>query len=63
VTSQFDVPLAPENVHVGPERSRAVADGPQVGADPHGRGRAFGGVPLNVELKLEVGTRRTRQGS
>ena len=36
-----------------PVRLRAVADRPQVGIHPHG-GLAFGDVPLNAELKLEV---------
>ena len=34
VTSQLDVPLAPDNVHVGPERFRALARGSQMGAYP-----------------------------
>jgi myo-inositol-1-phosphate synthase len=53
ITSQFDVPLTADNVHVGPsdhvpwllDRKMAYI---------RLEGTAFGGVPLNLELKLEV---------
>lgn len=53
VTSQLDVPLAPGDIHIGPsdfvpwltDRKTAYI---------RLEGTAFGGVPLNLELKLEV---------
>lgn len=53
VTSQLDVPLAPDDVHVGPsdfvpwlhDRKWAYI---------RLEGTTFGGVPLNAEVKLEV---------
>jgi myo-inositol-1-phosphate synthase len=53
VTSQLDMPIGPDDVHIGPSdhvpwlRDRKWA---------HIRleGTGFGGLPLNVELKLEV---------
>jgi len=53
VTSQLDVPLAPENVHVGPsDYVPWLTD--RKWAHIRMEGTAFGGVPLNLELKLEV---------
>ena len=49
-------------MHIGPSGLRALAHRPQVGVHPH-RGRAFGDAPLIAELKLEVGTHRTRRAS
>ncbi|WP_376099691.1 inositol-3-phosphate synthase [Roseomonas sp. CCTCC AB2023176] len=53
VTSQFDVPLPAESVHVGPsDHVPWLTD--RKWAHIRLEGTAFGGVPLNVELKLEV---------
>jgi myo-inositol-1-phosphate synthase len=53
VTSQFDVPLAPDNVHVGPsDHVPWLTD--RKWAYIRVEGTTFGGVPLNAELKLEV---------
>ena len=53
VTSQFDVPIAPENIHVGPsDHVPWLTD--RKWAHIRIEGTAFGGVPLNVDLKLEV---------
>src|SRR5215216_503632 len=53
VTSQFDVPLAPGNIHVGPsDHVPWLTD--RKWAYIRMEGTTFGGVPLNVELKLEV---------
>lgn len=53
VMSQLDVPLEPENVHVGPsDHVPWLAD--RKWAYIRLEGTTFGGVPLNVELKLEV---------
>ncbi|TPG53372.1 inositol-3-phosphate synthase [Roseomonas nepalensis] len=53
VTSQFDVPLAAENVHVGPsDHVPWLTD--RKWAQIRLEGTGFGGMPLNVELKLEV---------
>ncbi|HYY87848.1 MAG TPA: inositol-3-phosphate synthase [Chloroflexota bacterium] len=53
VTSQLDEPLAPENVHVGPsDYVPWLTD--RKWAHIRLEGRAFGDVPLNLELKLEV---------
>ncbi len=53
VTSQFDVPIEPENVHVGPsDHVPWLTD--RKWAHIRVEGTAFGGVPLNVDLKLEV---------
>ncbi len=53
VTSQLDVPLDPENVHVGPsDYVPWLTD--RKWAHIRMEGTTFGGVPLNVELKLEV---------
>jgi myo-inositol-1-phosphate synthase len=53
VTSQLDVPLDPENVHVGPsDHVPWLTD--RKWAHIRMEGTAFGDVPLNLELKLEV---------
>ncbi|MBX9759239.1 MAG: inositol-3-phosphate synthase [Beijerinckiaceae bacterium] len=53
VTSQFDTPLAPGNVHVGPsDHVPWLTDRKWCYIRMEGEG--FGGTPLNVELKLEV---------
>ncbi len=53
VTSQFDVPLDEENIHVGPsDYVPWLTD--RKWAHIRMEGTAFGGVPLNLEVKLEV---------
>jgi len=53
VTSQLDVPLAPDNMHIGPsDHVPWLAD--RKFAYIRLEGTTFGNVPLNVELKLEV---------
>ncbi|MBP0491464.1 inositol-3-phosphate synthase [Pararoseomonas indoligenes] len=53
VTSQFDVPLPAENVHVGPsDHVPWLTD--RKWAQIRLEGTGFGGMPLNLELKLEV---------
>ncbi len=53
VTSQLDVPLAPESVHVGPsDHVPWLLD--RKWAYIRLEGTTFGNVPLNVEVKLEV---------
>lgn len=53
VTSQLDVALAPADVHVGPsDHVPWLTD--RKWAHIRLEGTAFGGVPLNIELKLEV---------
>jgi len=53
VTSQFDVPLEPENIHVGPsDHVPWLTD--RKWAYIRLEGTTFGGVPLSAELKLEV---------
>jgi myo-inositol-1-phosphate synthase len=53
ITSQFDVPLAADNVHVGPsDHVPWLTD--RKWAYIRIEGTTFGGVPLNAELKLEV---------
>jgi myo-inositol-1-phosphate synthase len=53
VTSQLDMPLAPGNIHVGPsDHVPWLTD--RKFAYIRLEGTTFGGVPLNVELKLEV---------
>jgi myo-inositol-1-phosphate synthase len=53
VTSQLEVPLAPGNVHIGPsDHVPWLAD--RKWAYLRLEGTGFGGVPLNIELKLEV---------
>jgi myo-inositol-1-phosphate synthase len=53
VTSQFDVPLAPGNIHVGPSDYVPWLTDRKM-AYIRMEGTTFGGVPLNLELKLEV---------
>ena len=53
VTSQFDVPLQPDDIHVGPsDYVPWLTD--RKWAHIRVEGTTFGGVPLTVELKLEV---------
>jgi myo-inositol-1-phosphate synthase len=53
VTSQIDVPLAANDVHVGPsDHVPWLTD--RKWAYIRLEGTTFGGVPLNAELKLEV---------
>lgn len=53
VASQFDVPLEPGNIHVGPsDHVPWLTD--RKWAYIRVEGTTFGGVPLNAELKLEV---------
>ena len=53
LTSQFDVPLEAENVHVGPSDHVPWLTDRKV-AFIRLEGTAFGGVPLTAELKLDV---------
>jgi myo-inositol-1-phosphate synthase len=53
VTSQLDVPLAPENIHVGPSDYVPWLTDRKC-AYIRLEGTAFGGVPLSAEIKLEV---------
>ena len=53
VTSQMDVPLPANDVHVGPS-DHVPWLGDRKFAHIRMEGTAFGGVPLNLELKLEV---------
>ncbi len=53
VTSQLDVPMAPGDVHIGPSDHVPWLED-RKWAFIRLEGTAFGGVPLNVELKLEV---------
>lgn len=53
VTSQLDAPLAETDVHVGPSDFVPWL-GDRKWAQIRLEGTAFGGVPLNIELKLEV---------
>jgi myo-inositol-1-phosphate synthase len=53
VASQLDIPLAPGDIHVGPsDHVPWLTD--RKWAHIRLEGTTFGGVPLNVELKLEV---------
>ena len=53
VTSQLDYDLGPDNVHVGPsDHVPWLKD--QKWCHIHMEGETFGGVPLKLELKLEV---------
>jgi myo-inositol-1-phosphate synthase len=53
VTSLLDVPLDPDNIHVGPsDHIPWLTD--RKWAHIRVEGTTFGGVPLNIELKLEV---------
>ncbi|MGJ4942066.1 inositol-3-phosphate synthase [Bradyrhizobium sp. HKCCYLS1011] len=53
VTSQFDVPLATDNIHVGPSDHVPWLTDRKL-AYIRLEGTTFGGVPLSAELKLEV---------
>src|SRR5215212_10653358 len=53
VTSQFDVPLEADNVHVGPSDHVPWLTDRKL-AYIRLEGTAFGGVPLSAEVKLEV---------
>lgn len=53
VTSQLDAPLAPGNIHVGPSDHVPWLED-RKWAHIRLEGTGFGGVPLNMELKLEV---------
>jgi myo-inositol-1-phosphate synthase len=53
VTSQLDVPPAARNVHVGPSDFVPWLEDRKI-AHIRLEGTAFGGVPLNIELKMEV---------
>ena len=53
VTSQFDLPLPAEDVHVGPSDHVPWLTDRKM-AYIRLEGTTFGGVPLNAELKLEV---------
>lgn len=53
VTSLFDEPPAPENVHVGPSDHVQWLSDRKI-AYIRLEGTAFGGAPLSVEVKLEV---------
>jgi myo-inositol-1-phosphate synthase len=53
VTSQFDVPLAPDDIHVGPSDHVPWLTDRKM-AYIRLEGTTFGGVPLNAEIKLEV---------
>jgi myo-inositol-1-phosphate synthase len=53
VTSQLGVPMAPENIHVGPsDHVPWLTD--RKWAYIRMEGTTFGGVPINAEIKLEV---------
>ncbi|HVY59599.1 MAG TPA: inositol-3-phosphate synthase [Xanthobacteraceae bacterium] len=53
VVSQLDIPLSPDNIHVGPsDHVPWLTD--RKWAYIRMEGTTFGGVPLNLELKLEV---------
>ncbi len=53
VSSQLDIPLDPEDIHIGPsDYVPWLTD--RKWAHIRLEGSTFGGVPLNVELKLEV---------
>jgi myo-inositol-1-phosphate synthase len=53
VTSQFDVPMEPDNIHVGPSDHVPWLTDRKL-AYIRLEGTAFGGVPLSAELKLDV---------
>jgi myo-inositol-1-phosphate synthase len=53
VTSQFDIPLAPDDIHVGPSDHVPWLTDRKM-AYIRLEGTTFGGVPLNAEIKLEV---------
>jgi myo-inositol-1-phosphate synthase len=53
VTSQFEVPMEPSNIHVGPSDHVPWLTDRKM-AYIRLEGTAFGGVPLSAELKLDV---------
>jgi myo-inositol-1-phosphate synthase len=53
VNSQLDPPLSSENIHIGPSDFVPWLQDRKI-AHIRMEGTAFGGVPLNLELKLEV---------
>jgi myo-inositol-1-phosphate synthase len=53
VASQFDIPLTADNIHIGPSDHIPWLTDRKV-AYIRLEGTAFGGVPLNMELRLEV---------
>jgi myo-inositol-1-phosphate synthase len=53
VTSQFEVPIEPDNIHVGPSDHVPWLTDRKM-AYIRLEGTAFGGVPLSAELKLDV---------
>ena len=53
VTSQLDVPMRPEDIHVGPSDYVPWLTDRKC-AYIRLEGTTFGGVPLNAEVKLEV---------
>jgi myo-inositol-1-phosphate synthase len=53
VSSQFDLPLAPDDLHVGPSDHVPWLTDRKL-AYIRLEGTTFGGVPLNIELRLEV---------
>ena len=53
VTSQLDVPLLPDNMHVGPSDHVPWLTDRKI-AYIRLEGTTFGEVPINLELKLEV---------
>jgi myo-inositol-1-phosphate synthase len=53
VTSQFDVPIDPDNIHVGPSDHVPWLTDRKL-AFIRLEGTTFGGVPLSAEIKLEV---------
>jgi myo-inositol-1-phosphate synthase len=53
VASQFDVPIEPDNIHIGPSDHVPWLTDRKL-AYIRLEGTAFGGVPLSAELKLDV---------
>ena len=53
VSSQIDIPLHADNIHIGPSDFVPFLDDRKM-AYIRLEGTGFGGVPLNMELKLEV---------
>jgi myo-inositol-1-phosphate synthase len=53
VASQLDLPLAPENIHIGPSDHVAWLTDRKV-AHIRLEGTGFGDLPMSIELKLEV---------
>ena len=57
-------PLPKDNIHIGPSRPRAVARGPQVGADPpRGRRRSATCPLIDRDEARGLGLARTRRAS